>query len=184
MKSKSLRILTLLLLSLFLLLTGVVADVVAQQDPVDSGVDPSMETAVIQNEADHFTYSPKGRRDPFKPLIQEKKIVAKTINGRPEKLKGPLEKFELSQYRLIALVVVNGTPRAMVKAPDGKSYTVKVGSYIGMNSGLVKTIETKVIAVDGNGLRIEKSPDRIVVEEIGIDTDTGQEVKTNRYIVM
>jgi len=134
--------------------------------------------------ATHFAYSPKGRRDPFKPLIQEQVKTVKKISGRAEKLKGPLEKFELSQYREVALMVVKGVPRAMVKAPDGKSYTVKVGEYIGLNGGVVKNIETKVVDVDANGMRIEKSPDRIVVEEVGIDSYTGNEVRENRYIVM
>lgn len=133
---------------------------------------------------DDFAYSPKGRRDPFKPLIQKQAQTVKKSNGRAEKLKGPLEKFELGQYRLIALLVVKGVPRAMVKAPDGKSYTVKVGEYIGLNGGRVKNIETKVIDVDANGMRVEKSPDRIVVEEVGIDSYTGNEVRENRYIVM
>ena len=133
---------------------------------------------------DDFAYSPKGRRDPFKPLIQKQAQTVKKSNGRAEKLKGPLEKFELGQYRLIALMVVKGVPRAMVKAPDGKSYTVKVGEYIGLNGGRVKNIETKVIDVDANGMRVEKSPDRIVVEEVGIDSYTGNEVRENRYIVM
>jgi len=81
-------------------------------------------------------------------------------------------------------MVVKGVPRAMVKAPDGKSYTVKVGEYIGLNGGIVKNIETKVVDVDANGMRIEKSPDRIVVEEVGVDSYTGNEVRENRYIVM
>lgn len=134
--------------------------------------------------AENFTYSPKGRRDPFKPLIQEKAQSVKKSKGRAEKLRGPLEKFELSQYRLIAMMVVKGVPRAMVKAPDGKSYTVKVGDYIGLNGGIVKKIETKVVDVDANGMRIEKSPDRIVVEEVGVDSYTGNEVRENRYIAM
>jgi Tfp pilus assembly protein PilP len=183
MKVKSFKILSLLLMSLLLLSTGVI-DVSAQQDPTNPEVKQPEAVATGQGEDPLFTYGPKGRRDPFKPLIQEKKIVEKTFDQRLEKLKGPLEKFELSQYRLIAIVVVAGSPRAMVKAPDGKSYTVKVGNYIGMNGGLVKKIETKVLAVNKNGLSVEKSPDRIVVEEFGIDNSTGKKIKTNRYIVM
>ena len=174
----------LIIFALVLLLTVVATDVIAQQDPLKSQETQSPEDSLKNTEVDNFAYSPKGRRDPFKPLIQEKVKVAKKIKGRPEKLKGPLEKFELSQYRLIALMVVKGVPRAMVKAPDGKSYTVKVGEYIGMNDGLVRRIETKIVAVDENGMRVEKSPDRIVVEEVGIDNYTGQEIKENRYIAM
>ncbi|MCW8892041.1 MAG: pilus assembly protein PilP, partial [Deltaproteobacteria bacterium] len=133
---------------------------------------------------DAFAYSPMGRRDPFKPLVEKKDIIVKKVNARPEKIKGPLEKFELNQFRLMAIMIVKGAPRAMVRAPDGKSYTVKVNDYIGMNDGQVKNIETKVSEVDANGMRIEKSPDRIVVEETGIDGASGKEVKDNRYIVM
>ena len=184
MKSKSLRILTLLLLSLAFLLTVIAADVIAQQPPAETVSAQLTQVTASPAEGNHFAYSPKGRRDPFKPLIQEKQKVAKKIKGRPDKFKGPLEKFELSQYRLIALMVVKGIPRAMVKAPDGKSYTVKVGEYIGMNDGFVKRIETKVVVTDENGLRVEKSPDRIVIEEVSLDSYTGQEVKEYRYIAM
>ncbi|RLB72767.1 MAG: hypothetical protein DRH07_03700 [Deltaproteobacteria bacterium] len=184
MKSKSLKILTLLLASLLLLLTGVVADVFAQKNLADSKTVQPAEISTLQTEGAHFIYTPKGRRDPFKPLVQKKQKIAKKSQGRAEKFKGPLERIELSKYRLIALMVVKGIPRAMVKAPDGKSYTVKVGEYIGLNDGVVKRIETKVVATDENGLRVEKSPDRIVVEEVGYDSYTGQEVKEYRYIAM
>ncbi len=174
MRQTSLWVMTLLLIAVFGLGTPVLA---AKKTAEDDAV-KSPETTK------KFAYSPKGRRDPFKPLIQEQAPTAKKYRSRADKLKGPLEKFELSQYRLVALMVVKGVPRAMVKAPDGKSYTVKIGEYIGLNGGVVKKIETKVMGVDANGMRIEKSPDRIVVEEVGIDSYTGNEVKENRYIVM
>lgn len=156
----------------------------------DLAVSASGDAAQVQSVSSHddndntFTYSPLGRRDPFAPLIQAKEIVVKSSSRRPRKIKGPLEKFELSQYRLLAIMVVKGVPRAMVQAPDGKSYTVKESDYIGMNDGRVARIETKVVEVDSSGMRVEKSPDRIVVEEFGIDGLSGQEVKENRYIVM
>lgn len=174
MKFKRLGLFTFFLIAVSFALFPL--QVFAQQDVV------SLQSENSAN--DDFAYSPKGRRDPFKPLIQKQAQTVKKSNGRAEKLKGPLEKFELGQYRLIALMVVKGVPRAMVKAPDGKSYTVKVGEYIGLNGGRVKNIETKVIDVDANGMRVEKSPDRIVVEEVGIDSYTGNEVRENRYIVM
>ena len=183
MKLKFLRKYSLLLLlSTFLLV--VVGSGFAQQTPV-----ADTPTAITQDgtRTDTFAYSPKGRRDPFKPLIQSKQqraAYAPELSSRPDKIKGPLEKFELSQFRLIALLVVKGVPRAMVKAPDGKSYMVKIGEYIGMNDGIVKKIETKVMGINENGLRVEKSPDRIVVEEVSIDSLTGKKVKQYRYIVM
>lgn len=176
MKPKLLKIALLLLPILFTSLS-LVGNSFAQQDVVASVETP-------QGITEKFTYSPMGRRDPFKPLIEKTEKIAKKINTRPEKIKGPLEKFELGQFRLMAIMIVKDAPRAMLKAPDGKSYTVNVNDYIGMNDGVVKNIETKVIQVDENGMRVEKSPDRIVVEELGIDGATGKQVKENRYIVM
>ena len=153
---------------------------VEEQTPAGVGVSTGQQPSA----SDGFTYSSKGRRDPFKPLVQKEPSTAQKDNERPAKIKGPLEKFELSQFRLIAILVVKGAPRAMVKAPDGKSYTLKVGEYIGMNDGIVRKIETKVIEIDDNGMRIEKSPDRVVVEEIGIDNIAGKRTSEYRYIVM
>jgi len=184
MKLRFLKTCGLLLLSL--LLIAAVADVFAQQDPAKAGVAPALEGAQSSADDSNFAYSPKGRRDPFKPLIQKKQIIVKKAAGpaKPSRIKGPLEKFELSQYRLVALMVVKGIPRAMLKAPDGKGYTIKVGEYIGMNDGIIKKIETKVVDIDKNGLRVEKSPDRIVVEEVGVDNYTGKVLRENRYITM
>ena len=148
----------------------------------NSDVAEAVSTA--ETSTDDFSYSPKGRRDPFKPLVDKKEKIVKSVNKRPEKIKGPLEKFELSQFRLMAIMIVKGAPRAMVKAPDGRSYTVKVNDYIGMNGGQVKNIQTKTVTIDKSGMRVETSPDRIVVEEQGIDLLSGQVAKENRYIVM
>ena len=145
-----------------------------------------MTAATATKSNDNFVYSPQGRRDPFEPLVTKEPLVADVIlkKARPDSLKGPLEKYELKQFRLLAIMVVRGVPHAMVKAPDGKSYTVKVNDYMGLNGGMVSDIQTKIIDIDQNGMRIEKSPDRIVVEESGFDGTTGKEVIDYRYIVM
>jgi len=128
-----------------------------------------------------FVYSPVGKRDPFTPLIQQ---VNKEVK-KPRKISGPLEKFELSQFRLLAMLIVQGTPRAMVKAPDGKSYTIKPGDLIGPNGGVVKRIETKTFAIDEEtGQKIEKSPDRVVVQEPVLDNFTGKMLQKDSYIEM
>ena len=167
--------------SLQMLVVSFIASIVlAGEFPALGYAQDSVATSV-KAEQPEFVYSPIGRRDPFAPLVQK---VKKTYS-KPEAEKGPLEKFELSQFRLMALLIIQGTPRAMVKAPDGKSYTVKPGDLIGSNGGMVKRIETKTVIVDeSSGQRIEKSPDRVVVEEIGADSYTGKEFKEFRYIEM
>ena len=181
------RLNILIAAGLMLLLCGGLLQVFAQDasTSAEDGKAMAVEQTPANTAGDTFVYSPRGRRDPFKPLIQKEPIVAEIVKKKePQRIKGPMEKFELEQYRLIAIMVVSGQPRAMVKAPDGKSYTVEVGEYIGMNNGIVSDIQTKDVAIDENGQRIEKSPDRIVVEEVGIDSLTGEEVTENRYIVM
>ena len=182
MKSRLLNNYSFIFVSITVLLFLAVGVGFAQQK--SSVKDETFIQDAVQPENDNFTYSPRGRRDPFKPLIQVKHDMVSKASGRANELKGPLEKFELNQFRLVALLVVSGNPRAMVKGPDGKGYTVKVGEYIGLHDGLVKKIETKIVEIDNYGMRIEKSPDRIVVEEVGIDPLTGKEVRENRYIVM
>jgi type IV pilus assembly protein PilP len=162
--------------------------VAAQFSPAFATEAPEQPLAVANAVVDEvqsipYTYDPQGRRDPFTPLIQEKTEVKETVSdSRPEKFKGPLEKFELSQFRLIAIVVIKGVPNAMVATPDGKSYRVKVGDYIGLKNGQVKNIETKVVAVDKTGLSYEKNPDRIVVVESGYNKFDGTRVTEKRYI--
>ncbi len=138
----------------------------------------------IQSNEASYTYDPEGKRDPFRPLVEEKEEIAEPDIDRPEKLKGPLEKYELSQFRLMAIVVVNGVPNAMVSTPDGRSYRVKEGDYIGIKSGQVLKIETRAVDADENGLLVEKNPDRIVVEETGYDRYTKSRVTEKRFITM
>ena len=163
------------------LLVGLPTGVLADQH------DDSMatEVAAAAETAEEFVYQPRGRRDPFAPLIRrDEPAPAVQATRRPEELRGPLERYELQQLRLIAVMVVRGDPRAMVAAPDGKSYTVKIDDYVGLNGGRVKDIQTRVMGMDEQGLRVEKNPDRIVIEEVGVDSLSGQTVREDRYIVL
>jgi len=92
MKYKHYGLFTLLL---FVISFGVPTGVLSAQQPEIASIqsDSAAETS--------FAYSPRGRRDPFKPLIQEQVKTVRKSKGRAEKLKGPMEKFELSQYRLV-----------------------------------------------------------------------------------
>jgi Tfp pilus assembly protein PilP len=167
------------LLSAATLMVGI-CPVAVQAQEAETSVPVEVNT-VMPAEKPEFVYSPAGRRDPFAPLIKQ----LRRGKVRSKKDKGPLEKYELGQFRLMALLIIEGTPRAMVKAPDGKSYTVKPGDLIGPNGGIVKRIETKIVALDEiSGQRIVKSPDRLVIEEIGVDNFTGKEFKDYRYIQM
>ena len=90
--------------------------------------------------------------DPFIPLLpdssirhapEKKKIVS------PKRFATPLERMELGQIKLVAIVTSQRGRLAMVEEANGKGYEVRVGTYIGKNGGQISAI----------------SPDRILVKE-------------------
>lgn len=93
-------------------------------------------------------YISKGKIDPFSPLIQdtpeEKKPV---VDNRPKRILTPLEKIELSQIRLVAVIIMQDRRIAMVEDASGKGYEVVIGTYIGKNAGKVSEIKKSSIVV-------------------------------------
>lgn len=88
----------------------------------------------------NYSYDPSGRRDPFKPH---------GIEGKPGEGNldlPPLQRIGLTELNLIAIVWGGFGYSAMVQTPDGKGYTVRQGTKIGPNQGVVSAItETAVV---------------------------------------
>lgn len=138
---------------LFIMLTGC-----GQQNPVTEQAPPAIKMKVpsksnSQDEktmaeektasAPEYVYEPAGLRDPFEALLMIKKPVVDS--GEPLT---PLQKFDLSQFRLSAVVVGKNEPTAMVVAPGGKAYVIKPGVKIGKNGGVVSRISSEMIYVE------------------------------------
>ncbi|MEO1173152.1 MAG: pilus assembly protein PilP [Myxococcota bacterium] len=84
-----------------------------------------------------FSYSPVGKRDPFRSYLADlSEAQAQTIS-RPVQA---TERFELDQYRLTGLITGTSQPKALVEDPEGVGHTVRIGSYIGKNGGVVRRI--------------------------------------------
>jgi len=86
-------------------------------------------------------------RDPFRPF---------NLSLRPrlvETPKTPLEQYDVGALKLVAVIFDTQNPKAMVEDDTGLGYTVEIGTKIGNNGGVVKTID----------------PDRLVVEEDFVD---------------
>jgi type IV pilus assembly protein PilP len=90
-----------------------------------------------------FTYNSGGRRDPFQSIItfEKTKGIRRLL---------PLQRVELSELKLIAIVWGSFGRYAMVQAPDGKGYTLKVGTAVGPNDGSVKKITDKNVVIQEN----------------------------------
>ena len=102
---------------------------------------------VEQKESEH--YDSKGKIDPFEPLIQEKppQEDKPVVDNRPKRILTPLEKIELSQIRLVAVIIMKDRSIAMVEEASGKGYEVEIGTYIGKNQGKVFEIRKSSIVV-------------------------------------
>lgn len=92
-------------------------------------------------------YNARGRIDPFLPLIQEKVEVQPISADDPQRVLTPLEKIELSQIRLVAVVTMKNKKIAMVEEATGKGYEVTIGTYIGKNQGKVSEINDGSIII-------------------------------------
>lgn len=93
-------------------------------------------------------YNSQGKIDPFKPLIQETvEESTPVVDDRPKRILTPLEKIELSQIRLVAVIIMKGKQIAMVEEASGKGYEVGIGTYIGKNQGRVSEIQNSSIMI-------------------------------------
>jgi hypothetical protein len=78
-------------------------------------------------------YSPVGKRDPFKaPIDHSLMRELATIN--------PLEKFNLEQLQLKAILKGIGKHRAMFEDPEGKTHILTEGTVLGRERATISRI--------------------------------------------
>jgi len=95
-----------------------------------------------QKKEEEFSYNPAGKPDPFRPFIQL--ISAK--GGSKSGPLTPLQKYDISQLKLVAIISNPGGNVALVEDVAGKGYFLKKGTWIGKNDGKVtKILKDKVI---------------------------------------
>jgi type IV pilus assembly protein PilP len=105
---------------------------VARGNPADSVV-PAAPT--------EYGYNPSGRRDPFAAIVKDSQH-----SGEDRSLP-PLQRIALTELNLIGIIWGGFGYNAMVQVPDGKGYTVRTGTRIGPNSGVVSSITENSIVV-------------------------------------
>ena len=97
----------------------------------------SSSAAPTQEVERDYVYDPTGKRDPFQPFIAAQTPVKPVGEEIPAT---PLQKYDLSQLKLVAIIVGTGEGSAMVEDSEGKGYIIKKGVYVGTNFGKVKTV--------------------------------------------
>jgi len=90
-----------------------------------------------------YSYDPSGRRDPFTSVLQEARTAGAENPDLP-----PLERISLTELNLIGIIWGGFGYSAMVQAPDGKGYSVRVGTRIGPNNGVVTAITDNTVTIE------------------------------------
>ena len=98
--------------------------------------------AAITARTASYRYDSTGKRDPFRSFVWDRPEI---LAGEPTE--GPLEKFDIGQLSLLAVVWKTGNARALVQDPSGGNYIVAQGARMGKNSGRVTHIEDGLVVV-------------------------------------
>jgi len=96
-------------------------------------------------------YDPRGKVDPFEPLLKpepEKKIQKKKIERKKCIARTPLQKADLSQFKLVAVIQKASGNRALVVEPSGKGYVLEKDTAIGIHCGHVMQIMKDSLIVE------------------------------------
>ncbi|HSW64894.1 MAG TPA: pilus assembly protein PilP [Dissulfurispiraceae bacterium] len=113
----------------------------AQKQPVpvtsqESATVPSGNAArnpILEQSSQGVPYTAGLKRDPFVSLT----LKADTLRKQGI---GSLEVFDAGEFQLIAVVQDSSGPYAAITLPDGKSYTVRQGTKVGLYGGKVVKI--------------------------------------------
>lgn len=92
---------------------------------------------------EEYVYSPAGKRDPFKPFIElEKKAMQVKVPTTP------LQLYDLTDLRLVGVIILPGKKVAMIEDPTGKGYHISEGTLIGKSGGRVVEIKKDEVFVE------------------------------------
>ena len=120
--------------------TGISQDAMASTSPG---------TSVKSSGGARPLYNPKGKINPFEPLFRDKPTVALVKKRKKRAPRTPLEKIDISQLKLVGIILASSGNRALVEESSGKGYVIKKGTYMGTNAGkVVKIDKNKVIVAE------------------------------------
>jgi type IV pilus assembly protein PilP len=117
-------------------------------------------------QANDAVYDPTGKRDPFRPPRTNQTTLA-------GEARTPLQRYDIGQLRLVAVIYDAQQPRAVVEDDAGLGYIVRVGTPIGANGGAVKTIERGKVRVEEESIDFygDRQASEVIME---LATDEGR----------
>jgi type IV pilus assembly protein PilP len=95
-------------------------------------------------------YDPKGKVDPFEALLRDESVTAagSKLLRKKRDPQSPLEKIDLGQLKLVAIIAAPSGNRALVEESSGKGYILRAGTFVGLNSGKVVDIAIDKVMVE------------------------------------
>ena len=110
-----------------------------QQAAKPAPVAPPMPEANAEPE-EEYRYDPTGKPDPFRSFVRLQDDLEDGITT-------PLERFDLTQLMVTAIIWGSDRPRALIRDPGGRGYIISAGTPIGKNKGRVVSIEDNLVRV-------------------------------------
>jgi Tfp pilus assembly protein PilP len=87
-----------------------------------------------------YEYTGLDRRDPFAPLVSKREA------GRGKGVT-PLESYDITEMKIIAVLLDKKKYFAVVSLPDGKSYNVTDGAKVGAHGGVISRITKDTVVI-------------------------------------
>jgi type IV pilus assembly protein PilP len=120
-------------------------EVLERHQGADKAADKSQEKKPAEPT---YSYSSAGKADPFRPLIVDTAAKkASDSESRDREFLTPLQRYELKDLKLVAVVVSDEGPTAMLEDPTGYGYVVRAGMLVGPNNGVVERVTRTGIIV-------------------------------------
>ncbi len=112
--------------------------------------DPAFMESEILSYLEPYIYDVDGRRDPFQPYQVFKNSVIDENTGKAietENTRAPLQRYNLSQLKLKAILWSVKTPRVIIQDPTSRMHTLITNDLIGNNGGYIAKIREGEVVV-------------------------------------
>ncbi|HEY5497252.1 MAG TPA: pilus assembly protein PilP [Syntrophales bacterium] len=145
----------LLFLNLFLAGIFLVAGEGWSAGPADTKAAPA--AATVPQAA--YTFNPAGKPDPFKPFVEADLAFRKRLElGKNKKIPlSPLQRAGVENFKLLGIAGSQAKRTALVRDAAGKTYTLSLGTHIGLYNGKVVDIRSDRVVVEEPSLKKAKA---------------------------
>lgn len=100
---------------------------------------------LVKQQEPPYVYDPSGKRDPFRPFIAMQAPIMPSDQNVPLT---PLQKYDLSQLKIVAILMEKDQGKAMLEDSEGKGYIVAQGTYVGNRFGKVTKIDRDRVVIE------------------------------------